>query len=186
MESEKTNSLPKQPSHPRSTRLQAAKGFHSSRASSVLLYSLTKGLVIWRTGCHVFIIRSSGQTGSTTHQGFLANRKHKRFPYELDWEGATSPDPGSRALTFCPCPPDAACRGFYWVNSRAIVSLLFPSCWRELRYRVTCQLPGSPQSPHPKRLRAESSLPFSFSTCCKVQVRDTGRGVILFYCRPPR
>lgn len=56
--------------------------------------SLTIGLVTWRTGCCVFIVRSSGQTGFNNAQRFLANRKHKQFPDELDWEVASSPDRG--------------------------------------------------------------------------------------------
>lgn len=63
----------------------------------------------WRTGCHVLIVRSSGQTGfKQCTEDFLADRKHKQFPYELGWQGAASLDLGYLVLEFFLRPPEIA------------------------------------------------------------------------------
>lgn len=61
---------------------------------------ITRGLVTWRTGCCMFIVRSSGQTGFNNAQRFFWQTENKQFPYELDGEVAASPDPGYHALPF--------------------------------------------------------------------------------------
>lgn len=118
-------------------------------------------------------------------KGFLANRKHKQFPYELYWKGAAAP---GRPWLLCghvlPLPTRLLpVVGFTGYTHRASLAFCAPAADGASGI-VTCRLPA--HCPHLTRLRGAPSLPFSFYTCCKVQARDTGWGVILSSYQPPR
>lgn len=105
MESEKVDFFANQPSQPQSPGLQAAKGFHSIRASSVIPCSLTKGLVIWWTGCHVFIVRSSGQTGFSDAQRFFWQTENINSSLGAKLGESSVPRPWLSWAHILPLPP---------------------------------------------------------------------------------
>ena len=94
-------------------------------------------------------------------EGFLANRKHKQFPYELYWEEAAAP---GRPWLLCghvlPLPTRLLpVVGFTGYTHRASLAFCAPAADGASGI-VTCGLTA--QSPHLTRLRGAPFLPFSF------------------------
>lgn len=89
-------------------RHQETPGFQAAGPQQSLLSLVTEGLVIWRTGCHVLIVRSSGQTGFSNAQGFFWQTENINS-FLMSWlAGSSFPGPRLSCVHILP-PPTRDC-----------------------------------------------------------------------------